>query len=229
MELSTEDDVAAHERGDAAADGIPAADSTLPAFARVIRQTRWHLAARHLGDAAAAADAAARWLPCHAIDLAADGALDAHVDSVKFSGGLVAGLSLLSDAIMRLRPAGGEWHAEAGERGEARREEEGGGGGREEAPDDDGGITAGHVDLYLPRRSLYVLTGPSRYSYTHELRPSGSMFAFGNDAADDGPHREEGGGEPCVSGGTAGGEAVVVERGRRLSVIFRDARQDNDA
>ena len=45
------------------------------------------------------------WLPCHAIDLSKDGRLDAHVDSVKFSGGIVAGISLLSDSIMRLRPA----------------------------------------------------------------------------------------------------------------------------
>lgn len=44
------------------------------------------------------------WLPAHAIDLRADGELNAHVDSVKFSGDLVAGISLLSSSIMRLKP-----------------------------------------------------------------------------------------------------------------------------
>ncbi len=37
----------------------------------------------------------------HILDYAADGYLDAHVDSVKFSGNLVCGLSLLSSRVMR--------------------------------------------------------------------------------------------------------------------------------
>lgn len=47
----------------------------------------------------------ADWLPCHVIDLHPDGQLHAHVDSVRFSGNVVAGLSLLSSSIMRLKPA----------------------------------------------------------------------------------------------------------------------------
>ncbi|CAN0326924.1 unnamed protein product, partial [Phaeothamnion confervicola] len=43
------------------------------------------------------------WLPCHAIDLAPEGFIKPHVDSVKFSGRVVAGLSLVSAAVMRLR------------------------------------------------------------------------------------------------------------------------------
>ncbi len=42
------------------------------------------------------------WLPVHAIELAADGVINRHVDSVKFSGGIVAGVSLASPSIMRL-------------------------------------------------------------------------------------------------------------------------------
>jgi alkylated DNA repair protein alkB family protein 7 len=103
------------------------------------------------------------WLPCHAIDLHPEGALNAHVDSVRFSGDIVAGLSLLSPSILRLKPqAKGE---------------------------------SGHVDLLLPPLSLYVLSGPSRYSYTHELLPTGECFG-----------------------------GVAVEREHRLSVIFRDAK-----
>eukprot|EP01138_Halocafeteria_seosinensis_P003665 gb/GECG01003744.1/.p1 GENE.gb/GECG01003744.1/~~gb/GECG01003744.1/.p1 ORF type:complete len:252 (+),score=21.30 gb/GECG01003744.1/:1-756(+) len=39
----------------------------------------------------------------HILDLAPDGYIDFHVDSVKFSGDHVVGLCLLSDAVMRLR------------------------------------------------------------------------------------------------------------------------------
>lgn len=44
------------------------------------------------------------WLSCHAIDYNKDGELNPHVDSVKFSGHSVSGLSLLSPAVMRLTP-----------------------------------------------------------------------------------------------------------------------------
>jgi len=43
-----------------------------------------------------------QFLPVHALDLQADGHIDPHVDNVKYSGGIIAGLSLLSEAIMRL-------------------------------------------------------------------------------------------------------------------------------
>jgi alkylated DNA repair protein alkB homolog 7 len=87
-----------------------------------------------------------RWLPCHGIDLKKDGELNAHVDSVKFSGDLVAGISLLSPAIMRLAP-----HIDGGE-----------------------GTMEGYVDLCLPPLSLYVLTGVARYRYSHELLKTAS-------------------------------------------------------
>ena len=115
------------------------------------------------------------WLPCHAIDLSKNGRLDAHVDSVKFSGGIVAGISLLSDSIMRLRPAKGEW--------------------TDDSSDESLG---GHVDLYLPKLSLYCLHGMSRFDYSHELLPSDSVYEIN-------------------------GKNVQVTRGRRLSIIFRDA------
>ena len=115
------------------------------------------------------------WLPCHAIDLSKSGRLDAHVDSVKFSGEIVAGISLLSDSIMRLRPAKGEWIDDSSDES-----------------------LEGHVDLYLPKLSLYCLHGMSRFHYSHELLPSDSVFEM---------H----------------GKNVRVTRGRRLSIIFRDA------
>ena len=38
----------------------------------------------------------------HVVDLAKDGSISAHTDSIKFSGRLIAGLSLLSERVMRL-------------------------------------------------------------------------------------------------------------------------------
>lgn len=90
-----------------------------------------------------------KWLPCHAIDLKKDGVLSAHVDSVKFSGDIVAGLSLKSSSIMRLKPDKDFYQSEM----------------------------QGHVDLLLPPLSLYVLSGVGRYKYTHELLSSGETFS----------------------------------------------------
>mmetsp|Transcript_254 Transcript_254/g.258 ORF Transcript_254/g.258 Transcript_254/m.258 type:complete len:241 (-) Transcript_254:380-1102(-) len=88
------------------------------------------------------------FLPVHFIDYKKEALLKPHVDSVRFSGGLVAGISFESSSIMRLRPS-----AELG-----RDPEE------------------GFVDLLLTPLSLYVLTGVCRYQYTHELLSSGSIF-----------------------------------------------------
>ena len=66
------------------------------------------------------------WLPCHGIDLKKNGVLSAHVDSVKFSGEVVAGLSLNSSSIMRLKMSTNIAKKRTG-----------------------------HIDLYLPPLSLY--------------------------------------------------------------------------
>jgi alkylated DNA repair protein alkB family protein 7 len=115
---------------------------------------------------------AIEWLPCHAIDLRKDGVLSPHVDSVRFSGDIVAGLSLKSCSIMRLKPQNQE--------------------------------KAEWVDLFLPPSSLYVLSGVSRYLYTHELLPSGAVFHVGEK------------------------EIIPVERQDRISIIFRDALQQQN-
>ena len=114
-----------------------------------------------------------KWLPCHGIDLKKDGELNAHVDSIKFSGDLVAGISLKSHCVMRLAP-----HIDGEE-----------------------GVMDGHVDLYLPPLSLYVLTGVARYRYSHELLNAATTF-----------HALDG---SCIS----------VHRDHRISVIFRDAKR----
>ena len=136
-----------------------------PAWARegnaaVVERARRAITAGGGGDVAA-------WLPTHAIELEPSGEIRPHVDSVKFSGGFVAGVSLLSAAIMTL------------ERADV---------GAERAAD-----TVDTVRLLLPPRSLYVLSGAARFEFTHR-----------------------------IGGGAFGG--APVERGRRLSLIFRDAK-----
>jgi len=137
-----------------------------------------------------------QWIPCHGIDLKKEGQLTAHVDSVRYSGLIVAGLSLLSSSIMRLRPAAEYNNNDDGTAGKQHLYEP----KASEAQDDR------HVDLYLPPRSLYVLSGVSRYEYTHELLPDGSAFEMLSSA-----------------GGAA--DTIAVPRDRRISVIFRDAKE----
>eukprot|EP00632_Arachnochrysis_sp_CCMP2950_P007633 CAMPEP_0185704072 /NCGR_PEP_ID=MMETSP1164-20130828/16207_1 /TAXON_ID=1104430 /ORGANISM="Chrysoreinhardia sp, Strain CCMP2950" /LENGTH=265 /DNA_ID=CAMNT_0028371409 /DNA_START=275 /DNA_END=1068 /DNA_ORIENTATION=- len=84
-----------------------------------------------------------RFLPPHVIDLREDGRIDPHIDSVKFSGGLVAGLSLLASATMRLDAA---------------------------RPETGDLVEDGHrYELHLAPRSLYVLSGPARFAYAHSV------------------------------------------------------------
>ena len=125
------------------------------------------------------------WLPCHAIDLHQDGDLNAHVDSVRFSGNLVAGLSLLSDAIMRLKPSVCDSSSSLNDNLEG-------------ASSNNTMESSEYIDLLLPRRSLYVLSGMSRYGFSHELLPSGSIFH---------------------------GTTTPIQRDRRISIIFRDAKK----
>ena len=67
---------------------------------------------------------------------------------------------------------------------------------------------SGHVDIFLPPLSLYVLTGVSRYRYTHSLLPSGG-FSVGTNETDDEQNK-------C--------RKIEVDRKDRISVVFRDAK-----
>jgi len=154
-----------------------------------------------------------RWLPCHAIYLKKDGKLSAHVDSVRYSGRVVAGISLLSPSIMRLKPASPS-EISSSMNGEDDTTHVT---GIEPQDSSTGGATfedskslddSGHVDLYLPPLSLYILTGVSRYRYTHALLPSGPFFANNNE--EDLKRSES--------------FNIQVDREDRISVVFRDAK-----
>ena len=100
----------------------------------------------------------------HALELAPRGAIAPHVDSVKFSGGVVAGLCLRSEALLELTvdagaegdgraPTAAAWAARAG----------GGGGSGSAQP------APLQVTALLPRRCLYILTGEARYGWAHAI------------------------------------------------------------
>jgi alkylated DNA repair protein alkB family protein 7 len=135
-----------------------------------------------------------KWLPCHVIDLKSDGKLMAHVDSIRFSGHIVAGLCLGSSAIMRLKPSVNNDGGSSSSKGY-----------NNNSNNNQQPVDSHYVDMYLPPRTLYVLRDAARYEYSHELLPDSSEFHFlDNDAATI--------------------KKIVVRRDRRISVIFRDAK-----
>ena len=100
----------------------------------------------------------------HAIDLSEEGYIDPHVDSIKRSGGILAGLSLHSARIMRLKydtdhSVGNEFVHHL------------------QLPS----LAEGEVlDIHLPPRSLYLLEGPLRYTHTHAILGNKSGNGYEN-------------------------------------------------
>jgi len=132
-----------------------------------VREILRRLSQRVLDDSGVAA-----LLPApHAIDLDVDGFISPHVDSVKFSGGLIAGLSLRSTRVMRLSPM--TEHDDVAMRYNSFFTS------RQQSPlrnhRQDNGIIfippdkPTFIDVELPPRSLYMLMGPLRYLYTHAI------------------------------------------------------------
>lgn len=102
----------------------------------------------------------------HVLDLAEDGEILPHVDNVRFCGTTIAGLSLLSDAIMRFSRAKEDTNETGGDTKQTAAKTNSG----EETSEP-------YVDVYLKRRSLYIIRDKVRYDYTHEvLRKELSIF-----------------------------------------------------
>uniref|UniRef100_A0AAR5Q0N4 Alpha-ketoglutarate-dependent dioxygenase AlkB-like domain-containing protein n=1 Tax=Dendroctonus ponderosae TaxID=77166 RepID=A0AAR5Q0N4_DENPD len=72
----------------------------------------------------------------HILDLDKNGWIKPHIDAVRFCGNTIAGLSLLTDSVMRL------------------------------VHDKNKNL---YADLFLKRRSLYIMKGVARFDYTHEI------------------------------------------------------------
>ena len=87
--------------------------------------------------------------PPHVVDLAADGFISPHVDNIKHSGAVLAGLSLLSPRVMRLE-------READRLANV-------------AP-----TAESVIEKVLQPRSLYMLKAPLRYDYAHSILGAGS-------------------------------------------------------
>ncbi|XP_062551501.1 alpha-ketoglutarate-dependent dioxygenase alkB homolog 7, mitochondrial-like isoform X1 [Armigeres subalbatus] len=89
----------------------------------------------------------------HVLDLTKEGVIKPHVDSVRYCGSTIAGISLLSDSVMRLVRTNDEEQTNA----EYRQ------------------IFASHrgdkhwSDVFLARRSLYIMKHAARYKFTHEI------------------------------------------------------------
>jgi len=84
----------------------------------------------------------------HFIELQKNGSIGKHVDSIKFSGSVVAGISLQSDCVMHLYPVN---------------------------IGSDGGENIHSfplVDVYIPKKSLYIMSDEARYHWAHSI-PSG--------------------------------------------------------
>jgi len=129
----------------------------------------------------------------HAIDLSDRGGLiNGHVDSVKFCGDHVIGLSLLSPAVMRLRRAAAD-RVHAGTEALAGYARDGEADPWE--PAEGSGEPGEEVDVLLPRRTAYVMHGVGRFGFEHSVLGGTATFA------------------PT-------GEAVT--RRRRISVLVRD-------
>mmetsp|Transcript_58680 Transcript_58680/g.132812 ORF Transcript_58680/g.132812 Transcript_58680/m.132812 type:complete len:231 (+) Transcript_58680:40-732(+) len=123
------------------------------------------------------------WLPVHVLDLSEEGFITPHVDSVKFSGGLVCGLSLLSSAVMVLSPEDPVLSRSSDAK----------------------------VEMFLPRRSLYVLSGPARYEFAHSIERN----------------RDNSNASSSHGGSEQTKESEISEfskRERRVSLILRDAK-----
>lgn len=81
----------------------------------------------------------------HVVDLSSKGHIGAHIDSIKFSGGIVAGLSLNSSRILRL------------EQENAYEENE------------ENGVSKLVAETIVEPRSLYILSGPLRFDFSHQI------------------------------------------------------------
>ncbi|XP_033157172.1 alpha-ketoglutarate-dependent dioxygenase alkB homolog 7, mitochondrial [Drosophila mauritiana] len=106
----------------------------------------------------------------HILDLAPDGVIKPHVDSTRYCGNTISGISLLSDSVMRLvrtdeqryqQQSSGtatDPNSQGSEPDAAYRHQP-------EAPLKNNF----YADILLPRRSLYIMSHTARYKFTHEI------------------------------------------------------------
>ena len=152
----------------------------------------------------------------HVLDLSPQGAILPHVDSVKFFGDHIIGISCLSDGIMKFQQAPEEYLS-AEQHAAVQRSIAAGDSGHRES-----------LQVWLPRRSLYVMSGECRRLWTHAVLQgsvphrttlSPSDWAAGKCAvgakASASPYRHA---QPDANGVWT----VDIHRSRRMSLLVRD-------
>lgn len=123
-----------------------------------------------------------------------------HVDSIKFSGDMIAGISLLSTRTMVLSPEGDPASS------------------RDPVAD---------IALRLPPRSLYVLRGKYRYDYRHEILGPFSrsrLHLYGDNNSGGSSNSSS-----SSQAGSSGGDGINSSSSsdgfdRRMSIIFRNEK-----
>ncbi|KAH8286900.1 hypothetical protein KR018_007717, partial [Drosophila ironensis] len=102
----------------------------------------------------------------HVLDLAADGVIKPHVDSTRYCGTTISGISLLSDSVMRLvRTDAQKYKQPSAGKAESNAESDAGYRHQPSASLENNF----YADLLLPRRSLYIMSHTARYNFTHEI------------------------------------------------------------
>jgi alkylated DNA repair protein alkB homolog 7 len=98
----------------------------------------------------------------HILDLEASGVIKPHVDSVRYCGTTISGISLLSDSVMKLVECPRDQQIEND-------------GYRTQSKSND--LELYSCKIYLKRFSLYIMSHTARYNFTHEiLRNDESYF-----------------------------------------------------
>lgn len=108
----------------------------------------------------------------HILDLAADGIIKPHVDSSRYCGSTIAGLSLLTDCIMRLKRVDENQYKQNRE-GEDMKDPNR---PKEQTQIEEKNEFNYFVDVLLKRRSLYIMKDSARYKFSHEVLPSRTKF-----------------------------------------------------
>ncbi|XP_016948267.1 alpha-ketoglutarate-dependent dioxygenase alkB homolog 7, mitochondrial [Drosophila biarmipes] len=108
---------------------------------REVERRKWSVENQAVLDRISTEAFGGRVMPfVHILDLAELGMIKPHVDSPRFCGNTIAGISLLSHCVMRLRRVTKE-------------------------PDP----ASQSADVLLLRRSLYIMSALARYEFTHEI------------------------------------------------------------
>ncbi|XP_055678245.1 alpha-ketoglutarate-dependent dioxygenase alkB homolog 7, mitochondrial isoform X2 [Lutzomyia longipalpis] len=107
----------------------------------------------------------------HILDLAEEGVIKPHVDSVRYCGSTIAGVSLLSDSVMKLVRIDEKKYQQSPESDYRKQPDK-----NDENPTDPGYF----VNILLPARSLYIMRDTARYNFTHEILGNNESSFGGN-------------------------------------------------